>query len=266
MIRLFDIAEEGLINISSSNDFRKEEYKKKNYKVCKIEMINGNKYRISKGKYYSLHFDDIKDEKTFNSISKELVSLVGEMIDDKYNKILIVGIGNDDFAPDSLGPRVVKNIKATYHLSGEKETKVACIIPGVMGVTGLESASIVKGIINENKIDCVIVIDSLATTSLERLNHVIQITDTGIKPGSGVSNYRKGINKEYLGCKVVSLGVGTVISLEALINNFASIKINNKFKDLVFTTKEIELKIDLITDLLSSSLNHLLHQSQKLTK
>ena len=69
MIRLFDIAEEGLINISSSNDFRKEEYKKKNYKVCKIEMINGNKYRISKGKYYSLYFDDIKDEKTFNSIS-----------------------------------------------------------------------------------------------------------------------------------------------------------------------------------------------------
>ena len=101
MIRLFDIAEEGLINISSSNDFRKEEYKKKNYKVCKIEMINGNKYRISKGKYYSLYFDDIKDEKTFNSISKELVSLVGEMIDDKMKEKENVNMKgfNFDFGP-----------------------------------------------------------------------------------------------------------------------------------------------------------------------
>lgn len=266
MNKWFDIAEEGLNNKTTCEDFIKEEYKRKHFKVSKIEMLDGNRYKFLKGRYFSLYFDDIVEEKTFNSISKELISLLEEMIDRKNKKILIVGIGNDDFAPDSLGPRVVKNIKATYHLGNDKETKVACIIPGVMGVTGLESASIVKGIISENKIDCVIVIDSLATTSLERLNHVIQITDSGIKPGSGVSNYRKGINREYLGCKVISLGVGTVISLEALINNFTSIKIEKKYRDLVFTTKEIELKIEMITDLIASSLNYLLNPSYKTTK
>ena len=142
------------------------------------------------------------------------------------------------------------------------KSKVSCIIPGVMGVTGLESFTIVKGIVNENDFDVIIVIDALTTHSITRLNHVIQITDTGLVPGSGVNNARKAFTKENFNVPLISIGIATVIPLNSIYQEVLnSLRINKEIKlnneqNLILTIKEIESRIELLTTLIADSLNN----------
>jgi len=252
----FDIADELSFNKKDKNDYLKEESETKYYRLSKLEILKENLYGKEKGIYYSLGYDDLFHNLTYKNVKKGLEKVLNNLLKRSYKNILIVGIGNEEFVPDSLGPRVVKKINTNYHLSSNNNKKVACLIPGVMAITGLESASIVKGVILENHIDLVIVIDSLVTTSLKRMNHVIQLTNTGISPGSGVKNYRLGINKKYLECDVISIGIGTAIPLSYIINEYnQKIELNANEKEMILTSKEIELKIDIMTSLLSEALN-----------
>ena len=150
----------------------------------------------------------------------------------------------------------------TSHLDiSNINSKVSCLIPGVMGITGLESYTIVKGVLNEENFDLIIVIDSLTTNSIFRLNHVIQITDTGLVPGSGVNNRRKEFSKESLNVPIISIGIGTVISLNSIYQellNHLEISKKVKLKDednLVLTIKEIEYRIEILTSIIAESLN-----------
>lgn len=151
----------------------------------------------------------------------------------------------------------------TSHLDTKKyKSKVSCVIPGVMGVTGLESFTIVKGLVNENDFDVIIVIDALTTHSITRLNHVIQITDTGLVPGSGVNNSRKAFTKENLNVPLISIGIATVIPLSSiyqeLLNNLRinkNIEINQE-ENIILTTKEIEYRIEILTSLIADALNN----------
>ena len=131
-----------------------------------------------------------------------------------------------------------------------------------MGVTGLESFTIVKGIVNENDFDVIIVIDALTTHSITRLNHVIQITDTGLVPGSGVNNARKAFTKENFNVPLISIGIATVIPLNSIYQEVLnSLRINKEIKlnneqNLILTIKEIESRIELLTTLIADSLNN----------
>ena len=160
----------------------------------------------------------------------------------------------------------MKKVFPTSHLNSKDfKSKVSCIIPGVMGVTGLESFTIVKGILNENKFDVIILVDALTTNSIFRLNHCIQITDTGLVPGSGVNNHRKAFNKESLNVPVISIGIATVISLDSIYNELLNgLEIEKKIKvkkekNLMLTIKEIEDRIEILTTLISDSLNMILN-------
>src|SRR5699024_3070677 len=133
-------------------------------------------------------------------------------------KGLIVGLGNWNVTPDALGPMTVEKVMVTNHLFELKyETvrdgyrPIAAISPGGMGVTGMETSNIILSIIEKFKPGFVIVIDALASRSIERINETIQITDTGIHPGSGVGNKRKEMSKESLGVPVIAVGVPTVV-------------------------------------------------------
>ena len=141
---------------------------------------------------------------------------------------LVVGLGNSAITADSLGPHVVENLHITRHmireyglqsLGKEKMHRISGIIPGVMAQTGMETSEIIQGIVAETKPDIVIAIDALAARSTRRLNRTIQITDTGINPGSGVGNHRVGLTEENLQVKVIGIGVPTVVDAATIVHD-----------------------------------------------
>ena len=165
-------------------------------------------------------------EKEFISKIKQYIKELIENIEEK--SVLIVGLGNREITPDALGPQVIDEIFTTRHLIREfgQEFKekhrmnvVTAIAPGVMAQTGMETKEIVRGILEQIKADFVIVIDALAARSVKRLNCTIQLTDTGISPGSGVGNNRNALNKESLGIPVIAIGVPTVVDAGTIVED-----------------------------------------------
>ena len=167
-----------------------------------IETENGAKTMGKpKGTYITIEAGnmDEEDEDYHREISVQLAKIIRQLIQEKNEElsVLVVGLGNREVTPDALGPRVVDNLFITRHIVkeygkyafGEKNVnRISSIVPGVMAQTGMESLEIIHGIIDETKPDLVIVIDALAARSTKRLNRTIQVTDTGINPGSGVGN------------------------------------------------------------------------------
>ena len=131
--------------------------------------------------------------------------------------VLAVGLGNPYVTPDSLGPRVLGNVRVTRKVADDGDLPVLSgIVPGVMAQTGMETAEILRGIIRETRPDLVIAIDALAARSIRRLGTTIQLTNTGIHPGSGVGNHRHGLTEESLGIPVLAIGVPTVVGAPAI--------------------------------------------------
>lgn len=140
--------------------------------------------------------------------------------------ILVVGLGNWNATPDALGPKVVEELMVTRHLiqlsppelrKGLRQ--VAAIAPGVLGLTGIETGEIIRGVVSEVKANAVICIDALASRSVSRLGCTIQISDTGINPGAGVGNKRMAINQETLGIPVLAIGVPTVVHASTIVSD-----------------------------------------------
>lgn len=150
-------------------------------------------------------------------LAKELRNLLKEHVDTK-DEILVVGLGNQYVTPDSLGPKVVNDIDVTRHILeympqvlSEDTRPVSAISPGVLGTTGIETLEILKGIVDNIHPKLLIVIDALASRSIERISSTIQLADTGITPGAGVGNTRKNLSKDTLGIPVIALGIPTVV-------------------------------------------------------
>ncbi len=139
-----------------------------------------------------------------------------------------MGLGNRDVTADSLGPCTVDNLFITRHIIREygrqayrasKIHQISALVPGVMAKTGMETAEIIKGVIKETTPDIVIVIDALAARSTKRLNRTVQITDTGIHPGSGVGNHRNALTKESLGVPVIAIGIPMVVDAGTIVQD-----------------------------------------------
>lgn len=142
--------------------------------------------------------------------------------------VLVVGLGNREVTPDALGPRVVDNLFITRHImnefgryafSDEDVSKISGIVPGVMAQTGMECVEILRGVVRETKPDFVITVDALAARNVKRLGRTIQLTDTGITPGSGIGNHRNAINRASIGVPVISLGVPTVVDAATIVSD-----------------------------------------------
>ena len=183
-----------------------------------------------KGCYVTIESEDMPKE----GISKEdlLLSICGElekMVKGlRHKSVLIAGLGNRQVTSDSLGPRMAECIFVTRHLEREfgsrfmKENEygnVSAIAPGVMAQTGMEAVEILQGIVKKTSPDLVIVVDALAARSMSRLCTTIQLTDTGISPGSGIGNHRKALSKESLGVPVIAIGVPTVVDAKTIISD-----------------------------------------------
>ena len=182
-----------------------------------------------KGTYISIEADKMKGADA--DFRQKVIEITADMLktvlnSDSEKNILVAGLGNRYITPDSLGPKVVAKILVTRHIRDTLSDKiddsvasVAAIAPGVMGITGIETAEILKGITERIKPDAVIAIDALAARRTSRINSVIQIADSGISPGSGVGNKRMLLNEESLGVPVIGIGVPTVVSAATLVND-----------------------------------------------
>lgn len=220
-----------------------EEYdEEKEIKITtvRIETENGAKTMGKPvGTYLTLEAPNMAavDEGYHREISETLAGFLEKYMKDTENaeenqekgySVLVVGLGNREVTPDALGPYVVDQLNVTRHIVQEygryavekgKSRIVSAVVPGVMAQTGMESAEIIRGIVNETTPDLIMVIDALAARSTKRLNRTIQISDAGIHPGAGVGNRRSEITKDTMGIPVIAIGVPTVVDAATIVND-----------------------------------------------
>lgn len=236
---------------------------------------------------------EVEIQKASDVVTEELKKIFNKHVQNR-DDILVVGLGNAYVTPDSLGPKVIKDIDVTRHFLKytpeyiDPNTRpVTAIAPGVLGTTGIETLEIVKGIVDNVKPKLVIVIDSLASKSIERISSTIQIADTGIVPGAGVGNTRSELSQNTLGIPVIAIGVPMVVETATLVNdalylfieklqeqaesndelnslkeqdNYNTIKeaLNPQGYNMIVTPKEIDDLIENMKDVVARGINYAL--------
>ncbi len=268
--------------------------------VTEISIVSEEGARAfgkKQGKYITVEVKGILEQKdgiksrTSKALAIELKKLIPF---DYYLKVLVIGLGNEKVTPDSLGPHTVDKVKITGHLfdmfeaDGDWEmANVSGFNPSVTGVTGLETADVIQKVASLAEPDAIIIVDSLAAKNLERMSTTIQICDTGIELGAGMGNRRKPINQETLGCKVVAVGVPTVIDSRTLImeafdelkgeeneeskwqrfpqeeDDDSGLRLKEYFEsrsfDMIVTSTDIDEIIKDFSDIISNAINITLH-------
>lgn len=255
-----------LIIENNSNDYIKETYSENNIKVDYIKLEKNNILKKQEGDYITISFQDITDTINFSNVlkvlNKELKRILNLTKIKKNDKCLIIGLGNSKSTPDSLGFETLKNIIVTRHLYllgdvSSNYRNVSILEPNVLGNTGIESKDIIIGVINKIKPDFVIVVDSLAAFSIDRVQKTIQITNTGIQPGSGIGNNQGELSIKNLKVPIIAIGVPTVVSSAVIVND----TINYLIKKISYHKHHLD-KDKLI---LGSNLNYL-KENHELTK
>lgn len=290
-------------NIENEIDgIESEEEEIEDIKITRVNIINEQgEQALQKpiGSYVTIDVKKInniameKEDKIVEVLANEISKIVDKHIK-KTDEIMIVGLGNLYSTPDSLGSRVVNEVEITRHIKiylpqyiDENERAISAISPGVLGTTGIESAEIIKGIVDKVKPKMILAIDSLCSKNVSRINKSIQISDTGIVPGGGVGNARDELSEKTLGIPVIALGVPTVVEMASITNDCLDLFIEdlqkkaesnealNKLKDednyekikealipndynFIVTPKEIDELIDCMKDILSRGINEAL--------
>lgn len=262
-LKKYEIRTDLAIEATSNIDIGKKEKIIDNIKITNLYLDKKNSLIINKkvGNYTTIEFDDITDiemkEKVKNVFSQELRKMLKKLKINKNDSCLVIGLGNQKSTPDALGPLSLDNILVTNHLFeianvSDGYRRVSAFTPGVMGNTGIETSDIIQGVVLKTKPDFIIVIDALASKSLDRVNKTIQMTDTGIHPGSGIGNNRKEISKEVLKVPVIAIGIPTVVDAVTIVSdtfNYMYKHFNYMKKNIDKTNKFIPLnKINYLED------------------
>jgi len=273
-------------------------------RVKVVEEVGARMIGKPKGNYITIEVPKLRDndKELHDEVGRILAGEMGRIVKlDDQSVILVVGLGNWNVTPDALGPRVVEHLLITRHIKeyvpeqiDEGVRSVCAVAPGVLGITGIETSEIIRGIVDRIKPDLVVAIDALASRKMERVSTTIQLADTGINPGSGVGNNRKELSRESMGVPVVAIGVPTVVDaatmagdtidmvIDSLINEspkngefynmLKDMDRSEKYKlinevifpyvgNLMVTPKEIDRLIDDIAIIIANGLNLALHPS-----
>ncbi len=215
------------------------------------------------GTYFTLEptrFQTVPEH--FEEEVEVLAKKLRELLPASVEQVLVVGLGNHNITPDALGPKTVTYTMATRHLIALREmgipigASVCAAAPGVLGQTGMESAEMIKSICRELHPDAVIAVDALAAGTPERLGSTVQLSDTGISPGSGVLNKRKELSRATLGAEVISIGVPTVVDLYSAAKNGED---GGQGSVMMVTPREIDVVIEHAAKLIGFGINRALH-------
>lgn len=277
-------------------------------RVSILNETGSQKMGKPKGEYITIECEAMKENSPdahyaiIRVLTHELETLLPQK-DKKEMQVLVIGLGNRFATPDRLGPQVTNKVLVTRHLKSkapdeidESICQLSSLAPGVMGLTGIETAEIISAVSEKVKPDCIIAIDALAARDTRRINTTIQMTNTGISPGAGVGNKRKQLNEETVGCPVIAIGVPTVVEtvtlvhdafeqlissmleqaehsplydmLESLTTNEMNALIREtlipQMRDLFVTPKEIDEVIDYLSTIIANAINIAAHPGMSL--
>lgn len=221
------------------------------------------------------------------ALSWELAQAIRQMLPEHARTVLVTGLGNRSVTPDALGPRTVERVLVTRHMDGclpddvsARMASVCAAAPGVLGVTGLETAEVLRGMAEHVQPDAVIAVDALAARSSARICSTIQIADTGISPGSGVGNHQKALTRETLGAPVIAVGVPMVVYASTIASDAMSDMIredggteadeekvaacvervvSERLGDLIVTPREVDALVERMAGILAEGINLALH-------
>ena len=238
--------------------------------VCSIteiivdDMVAGIRIGKSKGRYITIETDRLSAHpQDFSEQSSNISDELSALIPDK-ERLLVVGLGNKSITPDALGPLSASRIIATRHvtkenvgseLSGLQLNSVSVLSAGVMGQTGIESSEMIYAVCEKVQPTCIIAIDALACSDISRLGTTIQITDSGISPGSGVQNRRKELSRETLGIPVIAIGVPTVVDMHSIVHSITGTAPDKHLPNMMVTPRDIDKLIERTAHLLAFSIN-----------
>ena len=247
-------------------------------KITRMKINDTSAINREKGTYITCEFKALTDNFT---AADTRISEIGEQIRSlipKEGTVLVVGVGNHNITPDAIGPKTASKILATRHIQGdiakslgfEGLRSVCTFSPGVLGQTGIELGEMICGIKTNTDISCIIAVDALASRRLYRLGCTVQISDTGIAPGSGVGNNRLALNKDTMGVPVIGIGVPTVVDAATLVADLISPdneEESDKLREIVYynsrgmvvTPRDIDLLVERASTLIGMSINAALH-------
>lgn len=262
-------------NVDSSG-IEVEKVEKENYIITRVKVLNSiGSLDLQKpiGTYITIDVPQLKkmDEDLKDEISQILAKEIKGLGKNKENsKILIIGLGNWNITPDALGPKVVERVLVTrqFFINFNKEidetvANVAALSPGVMGITGIETGEIVRGVVEKINPDLVIAIDALASRKMDRVSTTIQISDTGINPGGGVGNNRMALDKDSLGVPVIAIGIPTVVDAATIVNDTLELIIDSLKKEAKVGTAFYNLLSDIESEERYSLINDILQPYMK---
>lgn len=239
----------------------------RNIEIVEIKIKNEREQKIlnrSKGTYITISSPEILAPENKETVHQSLMKELKVFVSGK-EKLLVVGLGNKNICSDSIGPRAVEKVFATRHLKKEliknlgfaKLPSVCAIAPGVLGQTGMETAEIVKALAEKTKPELIVLIDALAAGAVERLGTTIQLTNSGIAPGSGVNNSRAELSERVLNVPVLAIGVPTVVDLNTIVaaKTFDSKNRPACETNMMVTPKNIDEIVTCAGNIIASALN-----------
>ena len=276
-----ELFEESAGNISQMDGVRAKEYERRGYHVTAIDVLDGRGSKaIGKpmGKYVTIDLSGEESGEAFEQKARCMAEELRKMLPCSLSEkpVLVAGLGNRSITPDAIGPQAIEQILITRHLKESLPeefsifSSVCAVAPGVLGTTGLESAEFVRGLVEKVKPSCLIVIDALVSRRMQRLCRTVQLSDTGLVPGSGIGNHRKALNEETLHLPVLSVGVPTVIDAATLaadllegsgVEDAESVLPSPLQSGVIVTTKEIDAQVRELSKLVAYGINLALHRS-----
>lgn len=231
-------------------------------KIRRISLDEEQAQRLGRrpGRYHTLECRGLEnaDGQTLLAMIRAVAGEIGQLVGD-FESLMVAGLGNGSVTPDALGPRTVSHVIVSRHVKSSlpqmyaqmKLGEVSALAPGVLGQTGVESADIIRAVSEIVKPSALIVIDSLAAMDRNRLCSTVQLSDTGITPGSGIGNRRYELSRQTMGVPVIAVGIPMVITAAALSGDGED--------DLIVTPKSIDLLIGRAARLLGYAINHYAH-------
>lgn len=268
-----DLALERVASVPPMTNGISSKNRGKAFKITEI-VIEDDSHRNTlgkgKGRYITLEGRSLsKFSDEYEDMAQELAEELKMLIPE--GEVLVVGLGNNDITPDALGPQTAAKVLATRHLRDELDSneeafltslrRVSVFAGGVLGQTGIETAEIVHAVCRELKPAGIIAVDALACSDVSRLGTTIQLSDSGISPGSGVSNARKELSEKIFGVPVIAVGVPTVVDMHTIVRSLTGGAPDSKLPNMMVTPRDVDRLTERASQLISFGINLALQPS-----